>query len=695
MVLRRLLAALSRRHSGAEPGDEDEVIARSADEIEAAIKALRDPAEQAHRDADVALAGLGLSQAFLPALLRLMRDDDAYLREAAVHALGHYPLDEHWRLRTAVLARLRRDPSSAVRAAAAAALSRCATRCVRALRRALEDAEPDVRLAAIGALENADHEHALAAVAYRLLNDAEPDVRIRAAKALGQSEDTGWLEALVRAFGDSNEAVRAEAIYRASMCSTEDEVRASLTPDLLRMLNDASARVRAEACKALFYGSPDAVAPLVRALGDPDADVRRHAAQSLGVHQALETVDALAAALCADVDTRVREAAATALGLIGGERAAHALIHAEPERPESTDLRAMRLEAMGNTLHESVLAPLREALADTAADIRRAAASALQRLAAFGKLSPDAIAATVPPLCTAALAPDASVRKDAIEALRSFAHPGALPALMQLASQRDEETRAAAHKALGAFGGAEVEAQLVRGLRDRSLAVQVAAAQGLAHLRPLTRWQELLPKLRHSHTSGEVRAALAEALAQVGTPEALAALEAVMRDPDDWLRRKVCEALLEVECPQLIPGLLDLLDDEEEGVRAAAALAIGAVDDPRGFEALKERLSREPEPYVRRRLVWAISFFAPDDCVPLLTAHLQDEGEHVREQAARALGELLDADALHELMRRLPRRTPADVRSTLAEAAHPGEDGERPLWHRQHRWLRMGTVHYE
>jgi HEAT repeat protein len=107
--------------------------------------------------------------------------------------------------------------------------------------------------------------------------------------------------------------------------------------------------VRAAIVSALgACGTAAATAPLVTALGDKDAFVRRQAARGLGRLRALDAVGPLTTSLGGDVDADVRREAAAALGSIRSASARPALQKAlrDPD-PYVTEEAARALTLIG------------------------------------------------------------------------------------------------------------------------------------------------------------------------------------------------------------------------------------------------------------------------------------------------------------------------------------------------------------
>jgi hypothetical protein len=105
-----------------------------------------------------------------------------------------------------------------------------------------------------------------------------------------------------------------------------------------------------------------------------------------------------------------------------------------------------------------------------------------------------------------------------------------------------------------------------------------------------------------------VRQAAAQALEQIGDPQATPALIQALRDEEMWVRRAAAQALEQIG-PPAVPALIQALQDKEWWVRWTAAEALGQIGDPQA--------------------------------TPALIQALRDEDVHVRQAAAEALLELL------------------------------------------------------
>lgn len=662
---------------------------RSACEIRDLIRALRDQPAGERRGANVSLTDPGVDDAFLPALIEATRDSDDYIRASAAHALGHYSLHELPRARSAVLAALRDDASAEVRAGAAEALGRCSSQCTSALIDALRDASPEVRTSAIASLALGGTDEAIAALRQRARTDADAEVRRRAVYELGGLKDERLLDVLLQAARDADDQVRAESIH--AVHETARELPEAVIPLFISAVSDPSARVREQACLALRYSTPQAIPALMQALADEAPGVRLEAVIALGSLDASEAIDPIAELMRSDPDEEVRCYAASALSDLSDPRAAERLSAPGDDATETLRARAARIWALGATHSASALPTLCEALHDAEAEIRLSAVQGMKSLLAFTR---EGVSSALPALCEAAADLDRDVRCQVIEALALLEDPQAVPTLLRAVADPDAEVRAQAYLALPRATSNDLEDVLIAGLGDADTGVQRAAAKGLALCGPLGRWREMLPYLKDPANDALARGSLVEAVARTRLPDAMSALAGVLNDVDCQVRAQLCRALQEDADPQFVEPLIRRLEDEDEDVRAEASLALAATADARGFEPLKRLLRQENVARVRRRVVWALSFFPPQECLPLLTQSLVDPDEHVRAQAVLALEQLCTVDELTHLLERLPRCVTDDVRGALAQAIDASE-GREGIPSKSERRLRMGTVHYE
>jgi hypothetical protein len=240
---------------------------------------------------------------------RLLVEGDA--RDVLREALGDRAEDE-----AAVRAALR-DPSAAVRKAAADALGAMGARARasgESLFAALDDGREAVRHAAAQALARIGTAADDRARLVGSLPNSDPYVAAFAAWSLGNlgAEAQDAVPELVRALGrDETNAVVAGALARIGPAAS------SAVPELAKALESEDADRRWRAARTLGRIGPaasSAVPALTRALGDPHATVRQHAARALGrIGAEARSAAATLQRATGDPDEQVRREARQAL----------------------------------------------------------------------------------------------------------------------------------------------------------------------------------------------------------------------------------------------------------------------------------------------------------------------------------------------------------------------------------------------
>ena len=175
-----------------------------------------------------------------------------------------------------------------------------------------------------------------------------------------------------------------------------------------------------------------------------------------------------------------------------------------------------------------------------------------------------------------------AVRAVAAEALVKIGTP-AVPALIQALRDRSENVRFAAAEALGKLGDPQAVPALIQALGDSDWYVRRAAAEALVKI-----GTPAVPALIRAlgDSDSDVRAVAAWALVKIGTP----AVPALIKALGDWwsenVRRAAAEALGDLGDPQAVPPLIQALGDDWDAVRFAAAWALGKLGDPQAVPSV-------------------------------------------------------------------------------------------------------------
>ena len=204
----------------------------------------------------------------------------------------------------------------------------------------------------------------------------KPEIRSRAMKALGRMAGVGLpLDALVTMLENAEADIRLRCAAAAALGQTRNtEAVAPLVKALgdekapirlwaavalngnssseavtalTKALEDKEDRVRVRAADALAAVlDPKVIDPLAKAAGDANAEVRTWAVIGLGNYSDKKALDALTAAI-RDNDVQVRVAAADSLGRTGSPQATAYLIARLNDFSEEAEVRAAAARALG------------------------------------------------------------------------------------------------------------------------------------------------------------------------------------------------------------------------------------------------------------------------------------------------------------------------------------------------------------
>ncbi len=201
----------------------------------------------------IAVDGIGKKVGKLAAgdLEKAANDADPRVRRAAVYWLGQVKDRDAGD----VLAKRQTDPDEAVRAAAATAIAQIAAGDLdAAAKTALADKARAVRTSGVAILAAAHRDAELVALA----GDADPVVALEAAIAVKRTRPELAAQAIERAIGDDDWALRAGAANQLMRAVG----KAAALPLAKRLIGDKDRRVRAAAARVLAHAgdAPDAIA---------------------------------------------------------------------------------------------------------------------------------------------------------------------------------------------------------------------------------------------------------------------------------------------------------------------------------------------------------------------------------------------------------------------------------------------------
>jgi len=367
--------------------------------------------------------------------------------------------------------------------------------------------------------------------------------------------------------------------------------------------------VRSVAAVELVGIGKPAVEPLIGALANPEAEVRRRAAWVLGEIKDGRAATALAKALH-DEDGFVRIAAGEALGKIGPP-AVDVLIAALNHREPAVRITAAR--ALGTIADPRAVERLARDCADLRVNENETVSLDTGTVLAWA-LGRIRDVRGVPALMTALRSQDPRMREYAAWALGETGKAAVGPLIAAL-GEENAEARDGAVRALGAIGKPAV-APLMGALQD---------------------------------PNPSVRAHAAGALGMTGAPESETAILALLKDQSNLVRSRAARALGKVAGPRSVEPLQIALRDADPEVRRSAAEGLGEAKDPRAAELLMACLKDE-DPRVRRAAFDALGELQDRRAVAPAIAALKDPDRLVRLSAAEVLGRIKDSRAIEPLI---------------------------------------------
>jgi HEAT repeat protein len=450
------------------------------------------------------------------------------------------------------------------------------------LRVALDDADPQVQIAAIQWLARAGVQPARPALEARLRDSPDAKVRAAAARAIEKLLTTGDSPAMFfPAVQDPDPGVRLEAVGALGRVPANADAVVALR----RALSDTDAPVRESAAYALAQHWPamsaataTAVAQSLvqQATGRAGEGERAAALRTLARGNRRETARAIETLVAATQPAVVRLAAVEALAGFADARSAQVLVGVAMEAKTELRLRLAATRALGKLEDPRAADALFTLATDPQIEIASAASGALGesrarspralQLAAVGKSPPslrllaiDLLGRNGDPRATEVLLrllrdDDAVINEHAALALSQYAGRSTIEALAALLrdSSTSARVRIAAARALGAMRSAEANAVLLRYANDanESLRVAVATAIDAGTLQPGDR-SALLRLARDS--SAAVRRSVTGALGAIGQSDAIATLRTLSEDADPGVRAAAIESLRGAEQRASVP----------------------------------------------------------------------------------------------------------------------------------------------
>ncbi len=242
----------------------------------------------------------------------------------------------------------------------------------------------------------------------------------------------------------------------------------------------------------------------------------------------------------------------------------------------------------------------------------------------------------------------------------------------------DPAVRSWSAAALGWLGDRSAVPALLTHLSDRDVAVGMAVVQALGRLGDTRIVPDLIdvvqaPDQAVTGVAGTVRMRAAMVLGLLRADEAVATLAEVLRNDDTVARGAAADALAQIGTPAAAAALAQPLADEDMSPARQAAMRgleqLGAAAVP----TLEQIVRTDGSSATRRNAAEMLGWIAAPGSTPALVAAMADSSADVRVEAAWALGEIGSSTAVETLQ--IAARSDADAAvraaATLALGRNP------------------------
>jgi len=446
-----------------------------------------------------------------------------------------------------------------------------------------------------------------------LLADADPDARRRAAEALVTPGNLGVVVPLASALQDDDKGVR-DAAFRSlqtigginvaraivEYIGSENIVTRNLaaelliklgrtaTPAIIPYLENESQDVRKFAVDILGAVGGDApAAAMLAKLDDPDENVVVSAVEALGNMRAAVAVPSLFEAF--ERHNFAKAAVAEALGKIGSPAACPFLLRSLQEAisatPQDPAMVYAVLEAVGLLGTAKAWEVLHKNVGKVHGRLRSALLHALMQIALREKRALDFTEVLVPDFLQALSDADMSIRLSAATAVSQWDKPGVTYALLDAAEDSPEiegdlmEMLARRPNILAEAIRYLEEHRTQPAKRTMSLIGRLVAdlAKTIMRVEVNDAFERLISRLfilvadRWSAADEESRALIVDVLFRLDGDNAVEFLDAIMNDPDPWLRMHVIEIIAAIADPRGPEFIARFLEDDDTMVREVAA----------------------------------------------------------------------------------------------------------------------------
>ncbi len=220
--------------------------------------------------------------------------------------------------------------------------------------------------------------------------------------------------------------------------------------------------------------------------------------------------------------------------------------------------------------------------------------------------------------------------------------------LEESSADQDKNVRTEVIYALYEIGSSNSRSIFVKGLYDPEPRIRSYSANALGNLKMVDAVDELSAALDRE-TDDTVMRAIVSAVGKIGGRSSAQTLAEAITNETPSLRIDIANALAEIKTPEATRALMDLLADNNPKVRASAATALIGVRDPASMGALAAAL-KDRAVIVRRPASEALIYVANASVIGDLVSALGDPDPTVADNATKALIQVNDLKSVNVLI---------------------------------------------
>ncbi|MEQ8170315.1 MAG: HEAT repeat domain-containing protein [Candidatus Eremiobacterota bacterium] len=484
-------------------------------------------------------------------------------------------------------------------------------------------------------------------------------------KAMGTIKDTSTVPVLIKYLSSCDPIVK----QYAAMALGEIKDRSALNP-LIKSLNDHDEGVRASSAYALGnIGKKEAIEPLIKLyIKDTDQEVRIRSAESIAQIDGRDLSSLIEIAEEEEEDTRKDVILMYFSSYSTGPPAPAQQIPGKYNKYihmlESKD-QSMRLDGI-NLLVQTGDPQAAGILVNYINDTDEAIAVDSLK-AVVGMKQSNTLEAIIKLLDT----PRPILRQWAVWGAGEFRDRRATNALLNLLSHKDPGTRATAAYAIGNIGDKKALSSLIRIIiEDSDTDVRKNAAESVLQLKD----NVTIPGFIDMAIDGNSEKRKSFIMSYFGeetcdeTKEYISDINKYLSDlqsTNPRARSDACRALGNSKLPEAIPYLIETLKDEDENVCRAAGYALSRYEE--AVEPLTSLLYNADE-HELQMAIWILGELKAIKALPEIINILAHDLPDIRQNAAYAIGNIGDRNAIEPLIGCIIKDNNKEVRIYAAEA---------------------------